>query len=213
MKLTKRLKTICDLVPNGTNVIDVGCDHALIDIYLTLNKLNTCIASDINQNALDSAITNIKKYHLENEIKTVISDGLNNIEIPDNNTIIICGMGTNTILNILNNTDYKKINNLIIQSNNDLYLLRKEITKLGFYIEKDIKLKDKNIFYTIIKFKKGNKKYKKYEYLYGINLDNQEYINYELNKNIKILNNLPKKKIIKRLSLKLNNRYLNKKSK
>lgn len=210
MKLTKRLKTICSLVDSGSNVIDIGCDHGLIDIYLTQNNNNKCIASDINENALEFAKNNIKKYNLEDKISTVISDGLEKIDIPCNNTIIICGMGTTTILKILSNSKTKKIDNLIIQSNNDLYLLRKSVTKLGFYIEKDIKIEDKNIFYTIIKFKKGYKKYKYYEYLYGIDLSNCDYINNEINKNNKIINMLPKNKFIKKISIKLKNRYLKK---
>ena len=210
MKLTKRLETICSLVDKGTNVIDIGCDHALIDIYLTLNNSNKCIASDINNNALEMAKKNIKKYQLENKIETVISDGLNNIEIPNNNTIIICGMGTTTILKILNDSKINQIDNLIIQSNNELYKLRKNITKLGFYIENDIKIEDKDIFYTIIKFKRGYKKYKYFEYLYGINLANKDYINNEIDKNKKIINMLPKNKFIKKISIKFKNRYLKK---
>lgn len=210
MKLTKRLETICNLVDKNTNVVDIGCDHGLIDIYLTINNKNKCIASDINQNALDSAINNIKKYKLEDKIETVLSDGLKNIKLPSNNTVIICGMGTNTILDIIKNSNYKKIKNLIIQSNNDYYLLRKEITKLGFYIKKDVKIEDKGIFYTIIKFKKGRRRYNQFELIYGIDLKNIDYINNEINKNNKIYQQLPNKKVIKKISIKLKNRYLKK---
>ena len=210
MNLTKRLRVICNLVDKKTNVVDVGCDHGLIDIYLTINNNNKCIASDINENALNSAKENIKKYNLEDKIETVISDGLKNIKLPKNNTVIICGMGTHTILDIIKNSNYKKIKNLIIQSNNDLYLLRKEITKLGFYIYRDIKIEDKKIFYTIIKFKRGKRKYNRFELLYGINLNNTDYINNEIEKNNKIYSNLPKKMIIKKISIILKNRYLKK---
>lgn len=210
MKLTKRLNEIASLIDEGTNVIDIGCDHALLDIYLTLNKKNLCIATDVNKNALESAIKNIKKYSLEKEIKTLISDGLKSIDIPSNNTIVICGMGTNTILNIIKNSDIKKIDNLIIQSNNDLYILRKEVTKLGFYINKEINIEDKNKYYTIIKFKKGYKKYSFFEYQYGINLENKKYIKYLINKNEKIINDLPNKYILKKIKIKLENNYLRK---
>lgn len=210
MKLTKRLNEIVSLIDEGTNVIDIGCDHALLDIYLTLNKKNKCIAADINKNALESAIKNINKYSLEKEIKTLISDGLKNIDIPSNNTIVICGMGTNTILNIIKNSDIKKIDNLIIQSNNDLYRLRKEVTKLGFYINKERNIEDKNKYYTIIKFKKGYKKYSFFEYQYGINLENKIYIKYLINKNEKIINELPNKYILKKLKIKIENNYLRK---
>ena len=36
MKLTNRMQTIVSLIDNGSNVIDIGCDHALVDIYLSL---------------------------------------------------------------------------------------------------------------------------------------------------------------------------------
>ena len=209
MKISKRLEKIITLVEEDTNVIDVGCDHALIDIYLTLNKKNTCIATDINKNALDIAKQNIKKYELENKIETYLTDGLKNIKIPDNNTIIISGMGTNTILKIVKGYE-KQIDNLIIESNNDHYLLRKEIVKLGFYIDKELIVKDRKKYYVIIKFKKGYKKYKKFEYLFGTNLDNLEYIEYLINKNKTIINKLPKKNIIQKLKIKSEINYLKK---
>ena len=205
MRISNRLKTIASLVDNDTTVIDIGCDHALLDIYLT-NKNIKCIAVDINQNALNIAIDNIEKYHLEDKIETILSNGLENVKIPNNNTIVICGMGTKTIIDILKDT--KKLDNLIIQSNNELYDLRKYIVSKNFYIDSDIKIKDKGKFYNIIKFKKGNKKYSKYEYMYGIDYSNKEYINFEINKNNIILNNIPKKYFIKRYKLKKINKYL-----
>ena len=35
IKLSLRLQTIADLVSKEDNVIDVGCDHALLSIYIT----------------------------------------------------------------------------------------------------------------------------------------------------------------------------------
>ena len=55
MQIRNRLKAIASLVDKGANVIDVGCDHALLDIYLTLYNENNCIASDINENAYNIA--------------------------------------------------------------------------------------------------------------------------------------------------------------
>ena len=52
MNITKRLEAIASLISNNSNVIDVGCDHAYLDIYLTLNRENIfCLACDINKNA------------------------------------------------------------------------------------------------------------------------------------------------------------------
>ena len=84
MKLSKRLEAVATLVDIGKRVIDVGCDHAYLDIYLTLNNDNKCIATDINKNALEQAKKNIKKYNLEDKIETKLTNGLTDIKVKDN---------------------------------------------------------------------------------------------------------------------------------
>ena len=84
MKLSKRLEAVATLVDVGKRVIDVGCDHGYLDIYLTLNNENKCIATDINEKALNSAINNIKKFNLEDKIETKLTDGLKDIKVNRN---------------------------------------------------------------------------------------------------------------------------------
>ena len=170
IKLSPRLEKLASYIEENTNIIDIGCDHAFLDIYLAqkYNNINI-IASDINSNALNNAKKNIKKYKLENKIKTILSKGLENINDKSLNTIIISGMGSHTITGILYNdlSKLKNIETLILQSNNDLDFLRTKITKIGYYIEKESLVKDSNIIYTIIVFKKGHKFYNKKELYFG----------------------------------------------
>lgn len=167
-KLSKRLEAVANFVEDNSKVVDIGCDHGLLSIYL-VNKYKNIkvIASDVNENALSSAKNNIKLYKLENKIETRLGNGLDVITKDEIDTIIISGMGANTIVGILkyNTSKLSNVKNIIIQSNTDLYFLRKNITKLGYYIEDEVLVKDKNIIYTIIKFSKGKKKYN-YKELY-----------------------------------------------
>ena len=110
-------------------------------------------------------------------------------------------MGTNTILEILKNKEFKKINTLIIQSNNDLYELRKNICKIGYYIDKEITVYDKK-YYNIIRFKKGIKKYNYFNYYIGLS-NNKEYYKYLYDKIYKTYKNIPNKNIIKKLKYKI----------
>ena len=65
MKISKRLRVISEFIPDNSFFLDIGCDHALLDIYTIQNKKNTkAIASDINEGPLKSAKENIKKYKL-----------------------------------------------------------------------------------------------------------------------------------------------------
>ena len=136
MKLTKRLSLLAGFVPKGQKVYDIGCDHALLDIYLVNNGfVETIIVSDIHKKALNSGVENIKKEGLENKIFARLGNGLEVLDDEDDiNAVIISGMGTNTILNILNSEYTNKLNRLIIQSNNDHFILRKSLNIKGWMI-------------------------------------------------------------------------------
>lgn len=182
--LSKRLDAVASLVTTDS-VIDVGCDHGYLDIYLTLKGIK-CLATDISKNALRSAIKNFKKYNVD--IKTKCTDGLSDINIKNNDTIVISGMGTDTIIKMLN----KDINNdLVISSNNHLERLRRYIVSIGYYIEKELFIMDNNKPYVIIKFKKGKSNYNDYDYIIGPIIKDKDYFNYLIDKYTKIFNSIP----------------------
>lgn len=161
-KLSKRLECLVHFVEENENYIDIGCDHGLLDIALAKKYQGAkIIASDINENALNNARKNIKKCHLEDRIETVQSDGLKEITPAKATTVIISGMGAHTIVGILNQSDLKlkNVSTLVIQSNNDLDFLRKKVTHLGYYIQKEALVMDAHIIYTIIVFRKGYRFY------------------------------------------------------
>lgn len=210
VKLNKRLIAVSEFVDKGSSIIDVGCDHGYLSIYLSqTKKLNKVIASDINEGPLKSAQENIKKYKVEEKIKTKLGSGIDPIE-PDIDTIIISGMGGLNMIGILkySKDKYKNVNTIILSPNSDTYKLRKEICKLGFYIENENLVSEKNIIYPIIKFKRGKKKYKYQDYLYGPILIKQknklflEYMQKEKKTKEKLLAVLPKKYHKRRYELK-----------
>lgn len=152
MKLSKRLQTICDFVPENKNTIDVGCDHALVDIYLNKYKNCNCLATDISKKCIEKANENIKKHQAL--VQTKVTNGLENINLSDQ-IIIISGMGTKTILEIIN----KKItNDLIISTHNNIPLLKKILYKKGYRVYKETVIYDKKYYViTYYKYKKGKK--------------------------------------------------------
>ena len=168
--LSIRLKEISTFIPDNISLVDIGCDHALLDIYLYKNRKNIkIIATDINENALEQAKKNIKKYKLEDYIETRISNGLNNIDKDEIDTIVISGMGAHTIVGILysNMNKLSNVSNIIVQSNNHIEFLRKKITLIGYYIDNEKLVIDNDIIYTIISFKKGKKRYNRKELYFG----------------------------------------------
>ena len=149
MKLSKRLNAITEYISNNSKIIDIGCDHAFLDIYLYENFKNVkIIASDIHEGAIKQAKKNIKQYNLNGKIDVRLGDGLDVIKKGEVDTIIISGMGFYTIKDILSNKEkLEEINTIIIQSNTDVVKLRKFVIKIGFKIEKETLVKDNDSNY------------------------------------------------------------------
>lgn len=205
--ISKRLLAIASFIDIDDKLIDVGCDHGYLGIYLKNNNLcRDMLLTDLRESALNNAISNIKKNNLD--IKTFKTDGLNNIDLNNYNCICISGMGTSTIIEILSllngNSSIKKI---IIQSNNDLDILRKEMINYGYYLDDEITVKENDIYYIICKFTKVKKQINSNELLFGINKeDKKEYYNYLLSNYNDILNKIPdgnkdKNEIIKKINI------------
>ncbi len=214
IKLSKRLECIADMVDNSSVIADIGCDHALLDIYLSQKKIiKKSIACDITIGALDQAKKNISINNIKN-IDTRLGDGLEPINDDDNiDTIVMSGLGDQKIINVLDNNKnkLKSVNSIIIQSNTGIYNIRKYLTSIGYFIENEKLIKERNIIYVVIKFSKGNNKYTKKELMYGPlllknknNLFNELLIN-KINKNNYVIRKLPSNKIIKKIVLKLRN--------
>ena len=136
MKINNRLKKIGDLVDSNSLILDIGCDHALLDIYLVKNKIvQKAIASDIKEGPLKHAEENIKKYKLEDKIETRLKDGLD-AYTDDVNTVIISGIGGRSIIGMFKYKPKitKKIKTVIVSPNNYQIEVRKFFCQIGFKI-------------------------------------------------------------------------------
>ena len=169
MKINARLKKIGDLVEANSFCLDVGCDHALLDIYLLkLNKDIKAVASDIAEGPLEQAKKNIKREKLEKEIDVRLGYGLRTYT-DDINTIIISGMGGRNMIGIFKDQPkvLKKVDTIILSPNNYQEDVKRYLTKNNFYISNEEFVKDGKFIYQIIIFKKGKKKYTKKDYFFG----------------------------------------------
>ncbi|MFA5407356.1 MAG: class I SAM-dependent methyltransferase [Bacilli bacterium] len=210
ISLSKRLLTIASFVERD-KIVDIGCDHALLDIYLIEQNPNRkIIAADIKQGALKQAAKNIAKYNLTNSIDLRLSDGLSKIEADEINTIIMSGLGCPKIVDILNHGKDKLTDDsdIIIQSNTDYYDLRKAVCSLGYFIANEKLVKENNIIYLIIHFQRGKVKYTNNDYLWGpfLRLEKsslyRELLTNDLKKKENLYSLIPNKYILKKFKLK-----------
>ncbi len=209
MNISKRLKTIGNLVDDNSFLIDVGCDHALLDIYVVKsNSTVKAIASDINKGPLEQAKKNIKTAKLESKIDTLLSDGIESVPLGVD-TLVISGMGGKNMLGIVKYQlkRLKQFETIIISPNNDCDIIRTFLCKNGFYLVNELMVKDGNFFYQVLKFKKGKKRYSSKELFFGPLLLTEkstsfiEFLKKELIKKEQIYALLPNSYYTKRRSL------------
>lgn len=215
MKINERLKRIGDLVDANSFCLDVGCDHAFLDIYLVKKNCGIrAIASDIGEGPVMIAKENIKKERLDDQIEVRLGNGLDTYS-SGIDTVIISGMGGRNMIGIFkrNLAVLRKIQTILISPNNYQEEIKRFLCKNGFYIEQEQFVKDKKIIYQIIKLRRGRCRYNRREYFFGpVFLHHKtamfyEYYQRELKSREILLTMLPKnyywKRFVTRRSIRL----------
>ena len=152
MKLSKRLNAAANMVRQGARLADIGCDHGYVPVALVLDgRIKGAVASDINEGPLSSCISLVKENCLEDKIKCVLSNGLENINLDEVDDILIAGMGGELIADILGNADSEKLGekHIIINPMTHPEIARKFLFENGFEIQNEIVVKDGRHFYAI----------------------------------------------------------------
>lgn len=164
-----------------SSLVDVGCDHGYISIdAIKMGYAKTAIATDVNIGPLNKAKANIEEEGLDKKIKTILSNGLRNLPENSGETMIIAGMGGYLIKDILSDGNLSSFKQIILQPQSDISLVRKVIINLGFYIEYEKIIIDRNKYYFIMNCLVGSQNpYSKEDLILGKNIVNKEiYISY-----------------------------------
>lgn len=184
--LDKRLEICANMVDSGKKFIDIGTDHAYLPIWLVLNGIiDEAIAADIREEPLKKAKKNIIKYGLQDKIKTIKTDGLNNINKDDCENIVIAGMGADTIISIIDNAYWlKECKNLklILQPMTAAERLRRYLSKNNYNIYKEIAVESNSKVYSVMEVKIGKSEYLKDIYPYVGKIFETSPVNYSQKK-------------------------------
>ena len=153
LKLSNRLKALADLINIGAAVADIGSDHGYLPVYLAQNRVATrIIASDISAASLSAARRFAKMYNVTESITFMVTPGLDGITAADVDTIVIAGMGGETILQILENAPWTNSEavKLILQPQSKIDLLCRFLYDNGYEIKETKSITDRGKSYTVI---------------------------------------------------------------
>lgn len=172
IKLSKRMQAVADMVDGG-NVVDIGCDHAFVSIYLAGKPfVKKVIAMDVKTGPVDIAKANVAAYNLEDKIEIRMSDGFEKLEVGEADVAVIAGMGGYLMIEILEKGK-PHLNGgigLVLQPQSDIKAVREYLVNVGYTIENEDMLIEEGKYYSIIKAipDSGNKAdYSVEDYTYG----------------------------------------------
>ena len=158
MHLTPRLRTIMAQVPFGARLADIGTDHALIPAaLLRRGRIQTAIASDIRQGPLDSAARTARQFGLDGQISLRLGAGMCTIQPQEADTLVIAGMGGETIAQILEDDPWALDGEhlLLLQPMTAQPFLRQYLAAHGGIIEKESLCREGKRMYTVLTVRGG----------------------------------------------------------
>ena len=167
MQLSRRLEMVANLVTKGNRVADIGCDHAYTSIYLVKEKIAPYVlAMDVNQGPLKKAKANIAAYRMTEQIETRLSNGAEKLNCGEVETVLLSGMGGLLMIRILSEKKeiVDELNELILQPQSEITLVRHFLHDQGFSIEREEMLKEDGKYYIAIKAVRGKEVYDKEVY-------------------------------------------------
>ena len=153
--LSARLLACAGFVAPGDRVADIGCDHGYLGIYLLTNgTAASVIASDVNEQPLQSARANARKFGVADRMTFHLSDGVQRIP-RDFDTLVCAGMGADTMIHILDSAPWLKCAQyrLILQCQSKAPSLRRYLSENGWRITEESVLRDGRFLYTIMEIR------------------------------------------------------------
>ena len=173
--LSIRLKTIYDMVEPNLTVCDLCSDHGYIPIELLKNNItNKVIATDIKQASIDKIKDNIIKNlskDKQNHIDIKIGDGLKIINYDEFDVLIISGIGSDLMIDILTDIDKYDYKYLLLSPQTKIHSFRKWIIDKNLYISDEKIVYEDEQYYFIFKITKNindiKQKYDETEILYS----------------------------------------------
>ena len=151
--LSPRLETVAALVTRGAVLADVGTDHAYLPVWLAQNGIiKKAVATDIAKGPLERTVRNITEHNVSHLVATALTPGLEGIEQYKPTEICICGMGAETIMEILDASDYVRESGcrLILQPMTKAELLRRRLSQNGFHITAERLCCDREKLYQVM---------------------------------------------------------------
>lgn len=179
IQLSMRLKMVADQMLSGGVVADIGCDHGFTSIYLvSQGKARGAIAMDVHEGPLQRAAQHVTENGLQKQIQLRLSDGTDQLNPGEADTILISGLGGALMEQILRAKPEvtRQVTELVLSPQSEVYRIRYCLHDLGFRITSENMVCDMGKYYVVLRAVPGQEHYSRaIEYTYGKVLMEQKH--------------------------------------
>ena len=158
-KLPPRLRALAEMVPSGARVADIGTDHGYLPLALLAEgRISWAVGCDIGAGPLAAAAAHARAAGLEERLQLRQCDGLAAVAPGEADTVVIAGMGGETIAGILSRAPWIREAGclLLLQPMSKQALLRRWLQANGWRITAERPVREGETFYTILAAVPGN---------------------------------------------------------
>ena len=139
--MNARMQILLQMVPaDGIGLVDVGTDHAMLPIALAQKGYNgQLFATDIHEAPIQNALSNAANIGLSGRIHFLQCDGLDDCPPHSIDTIVIAGLGGDTICGILDRAEwlFESRYTLVLQPMQRAEVVRYWLIHNGFTIDRE----------------------------------------------------------------------------
>ena len=160
--MNNRLETIAAMVPEGRGLIDVGTDHGYLPAALAGRGYGgKLFASDIREGPLQAAKHTAAAEGVADQIQFLLCDGLSQCDPTTIDTIVIAGLGGDTICRILDQAEWTMDSQytMILQPMTKAEVLRYWLSNNEYEIIRETLVEDAGKLYSILTVRFGRSEY------------------------------------------------------
>ncbi|MBX6353849.1 MAG: Nif3-like dinuclear metal center hexameric protein [Thermoflavifilum sp.] len=149
--LPLRLRRVSEWVRRGGVLADIGSDHALLPVHAVATGLvRRAIATDLRQGPLAAARRTVERFGLVDAIELRLGDGLSVLSPGEADTVVIAGMGGETMAQMLSGYPLASIRRWVLQPMNAPAALRRVLDAGGMWLRHEEVLMEHGRLYVLI---------------------------------------------------------------
>lgn len=161
LTLTPRLRAVAAYVAQGAYLADIGTDHGYLPAFLVQNGVCPgAVAADVRPGPLAVAVKTAQAAGVDDRIEFVLTDGLDGIDPQKADTVVLAGMGGETMADILSRAPWTldRRTHLILQPQTKLDVLSAWLDAAGYAYDDACLVRDSGRLYTVFSARRGERR-------------------------------------------------------